>query len=145
VTVRERTNVRTLSASDVGGAVDLVVADLSFISLRIVRDALIGACADPARLLLLVKPQFELPREWVPPGRGGVVSDPRGWREAMRLVADAYRAAGSALAGAQPSVLRGPRGNAEFFLHLERPGHDVGDATIDHAVRLAEERAGSTR
>lgn len=135
VRVLERTNVRTLDPASVGAPVDLVVADLSFISLRAVRDALLAACALRARLVLLVKPQFELPRERV--SRGGVVRDPGAWADAMRSVAAAYRQAGCGLAGACPSTLVGPKGNREFFLHLLRGGSDVGDAPLGDAVGRA--------
>lgn len=135
VLVLERTNVRLLRPEQIDVPVDLVVADLSFISLTAVRDALVAACADEADLVLLVKPQFELPRGRVP--RGGVVRDPEGWRDAMRAVSVAYRAAGCALLGATPSPLTGPKGNREFFLHLARRvgnGNGNGNGCIDAAV-----------
>ena len=136
VLVRERTNVRTIDLEAMGESpVDIVVADLSFISLATVRDALLAASADDADLVLLVKPQFEAPRGSVE--RGGVVRDPDVWRVTMRSVADSYREAGCALAGATPSPLVGPAGNREFFLHLRRAGTDVGDAPIDRAVEDA--------
>jgi 23S rRNA (cytidine1920-2'-O)/16S rRNA (cytidine1409-2'-O)-methyltransferase len=140
VRVLERTNVRTLDLRSVGEEpTDLVVADLSFISLRAVRDALLRAATPAADLVLLVKPQFEAPRERVE--RGGVVRDPQVWRDAMRSVAGAYRAAGCGLAGATPSSLVGPAGNREFFLHLRRghpaPADPAGDVLIDRAVEEA--------
>ncbi|MCW2582825.1 MAG: Cytochrome peroxidase, partial [Klenkia sp.] len=74
VVVHERTNVRTLTPEAIDGPVDVVVADLSFISLRLVLPAL-TACTDPAgELLPMVKPQFEVGRERL--GTGGVVRDP---------------------------------------------------------------------
>ncbi len=74
VRVHERTNVRSLSAEQIGGPVQLTVADLSFISLRLVLPAL-AACTEPdGDLALMVKPQFEVGRERV--GSGGVVRDP---------------------------------------------------------------------
>jgi 23S rRNA (cytidine1920-2'-O)/16S rRNA (cytidine1409-2'-O)-methyltransferase len=132
----ERTNVRTLDLASVGEEpVDLVVADLSFISLALVRDALLAAARPEAAIVLLVKPQFEAPRTRVE--RGGVVRDPDVWREAMRSVADAYRASGCVLAGACASPLVGPAGNREFFLHLLRGGTDAGDALFDTAIEEA--------
>jgi 23S rRNA (cytidine1920-2'-O)/16S rRNA (cytidine1409-2'-O)-methyltransferase len=136
VRVLERTNVRTLDLSSIGeSAVDLVVADLAFISLRTVRDALLAAAAPDAELVLLVKPQFEAPRERVE--KGGVVRDPDAWREAMTSVADAYREAGCGLVAAAPSPLVGPAGNREFFLHLRRGAPDAQGDPIDLAVRKA--------
>jgi 23S rRNA (cytidine1920-2'-O)/16S rRNA (cytidine1409-2'-O)-methyltransferase len=132
VRVIERTNVRTL-APDSAGPLDLLVADLSFISLASVAGPFAGL--RPTAMVLLVKPQFELPRARVP--RGGVVRDADAWIEAMDLVARAYRDAGYALSGAVPSPLVGPKGNREFFLHLEREGADVGDGVI----RAAADRA----
>jgi 23S rRNA (cytidine1920-2'-O)/16S rRNA (cytidine1409-2'-O)-methyltransferase len=132
VTVIERTNVRTLDPARIG-AVDLVVADLSFISLAALTPALSAWMA--SHLVLMVKPQFELPRERVP--RGGVVTETVAWVDAMHAVARAYRAAGYALGGAVPSPLVGPKGNREFFLHLQRGGEDVGDGVIGIAVERA--------
>jgi 23S rRNA (cytidine1920-2'-O)/16S rRNA (cytidine1409-2'-O)-methyltransferase len=136
VRVLERTNVRTLDLASIGEEpVELVVADLSFISLRKVRDALLGAASPNADLVLLVKPQFEAPREHVE--RGGVVRDPQVWRETMRAVTEAYREAGCGSLGATPSSLVGPAGNREFFLHVRRGAPDGGDAFIDRAVEEA--------
>ena len=132
VRVLERTNVRMMTVEQ-AGPLDLLVADLSFISLA----ALAGTFAvlAPAEMVLLVKPQFELPRARVP--RGGVVREPIAWTEAMEAVARAYRAAGYALSGAAPSPLVGPKGNREFFLHLAQQGEDVGDQVIRAAAEAA--------
>jgi 23S rRNA (cytidine1920-2'-O)/16S rRNA (cytidine1409-2'-O)-methyltransferase len=132
VRLLERTNVKTLEAEAVRRP-DLLVADLSFISLS----ALVGTFATlgAADMVLLVKPQFELPRARVP--SGGVVREPDAWIEAMETVARAYREAGYALCGAVPSPLTGPKGNREFFLHLERGGLDVGDGVIRRAAGAA--------
>jgi len=136
VRVVERTNVRTLDLPSLGeDPVDLVVADLAFISLKTVRDALLGAAAAGADLLLLVKPQFEASRANIE--RGGVVRDPHVWTETLRSVASAYREAGCGLIGATASPLVGPAGNREFFLHLRRGGTDAGDEPIHEAVRQA--------
>jgi 23S rRNA (cytidine1920-2'-O)/16S rRNA (cytidine1409-2'-O)-methyltransferase len=136
VRLLERTNVRSLDLPALDeGPVDIVVADLAFISLRAVRDALLAASTPEADLVLLVKPQFEAPREQVE--RGGVVHDPAVWQETMRSVAASYREAGCELAGATASPLVGPAGNREFFLHLRRDGADAGDAVIARAVEAA--------
>ena len=132
VTVLERTNVRMLTVEQ-AGPIDLLVADLSFISLASLAAPFAGLAA--ATMVLLVKPQFELPRARVP--RGGVVRDPIAWTEAMEAVGRAYRAAGYALSGAVPSPLVGPKGNREFFLHLVREGEDVGDRAMQAAAEAA--------
>ena len=118
VQVMERTNVRDVRLDDVGGeAVELVVADLSFISLTTVAPVLGGDLAAPrADLVVLVKPQFEAGRVAVSRGRG-VVRDPALRRQALGRVASAFEAAGAVIMGAMASPLLGPAGNAEFFLH----------------------------
>ncbi len=132
VLVLERTNVRMLTAEQ-AGPLDLLVADLSFISLELLAGVFAGLA--PAEMVLLVKPQFELPRAHVP--KGGVVRDQAAWTEAMQAVARAYRAAGYALSGAVPSPLVGPKGNREFFLHFVREGADVGDDVMQAAAEGA--------
>ena len=120
VTVLERTNVRTLDASAIGGRPDAVVADLSFISLATALPPLLALADGPsAWAVVLVKPQFEVGREAL--ARDGVVRDPEGWRHALDRCAAAAAAAGWHLAAVEPSPLRGPAGNVEF-LALLRPG-----------------------
>jgi 23S rRNA (cytidine1920-2'-O)/16S rRNA (cytidine1409-2'-O)-methyltransferase len=121
VRVLDRTNVRNLTADDIGGAADLTVADLSFISLRTVLPAL-AACTQ-GEMLLLVKPQFEVGRERV---GSGVVRDPALREEAVLPVARAAAELGIGTAGAVASRFPGPAGNVEYFLHLRRgaPGPD---------------------
>lgn len=135
VVVRDRTNVRHLTRGDLPDPPpDLVVADLSFISLRLVLPALAAVAAPGADLLVMVKPQFE-----AGPGRvdrGGVVRDPAVWRAAVGAVADAAARLGLGLVGATPSGLPGPSGNREFFLRLAR-GAGGGPAPLDAAVAAA--------
>jgi 23S rRNA (cytidine1920-2'-O)/16S rRNA (cytidine1409-2'-O)-methyltransferase len=120
VDVRERCNVRHLRAEDVGGAVDLVVADLSFISLVSVLPALLGLCRPAAPLVLLVKPQFEAGRAEVSRGRG-VVRDPAVHADVQCRIDDALRAAGATIMGWMESPLRGAEGNVELFVHARAP------------------------
>ena len=115
VRVLERTNARTLEASALGGPVDLVTLDLSFISVRLVLPR-VREVAPEAELLVLVKPQFEVGRERV--GKGGVVRDEGLRAEAVRGVREAAEALGYEVAGQAESRLPGPRGNREIFLHL---------------------------
>lgn len=134
VLVREGLNVRTLAPEDIEGPVDLVVSDLSFISLRLVVDALAGACADGADLLLMVKPQFEVGKAALP--KSGVVMDPADRRRAVAGVLAAAAAAGLSPRGLARSGLPGQDGNVEFFLHLRRthaPAPSVLEDVPGHA------------
>jgi 23S rRNA (cytidine1920-2'-O)/16S rRNA (cytidine1409-2'-O)-methyltransferase len=134
VRVVERTNVRTLTSEAIGGPVDLVVADLSFISLRLVLPALIGCTNDDADQLLMVKPQFEVGRERL--GAGGVVRDPEHRVQAVLDVARAAADLGWGTAGIVASPLPGPAGNVEFFVWLRR---DAGPPREDDVRRAVQE------
>jgi 23S rRNA (cytidine1920-2'-O)/16S rRNA (cytidine1409-2'-O)-methyltransferase len=116
VLLLERTNVRTLTPDAIGGPAELTVADLSFISLRLVLPALAGCTT--ADLVPMVKPQFEVGREHV--GSGGVVRDPALRAAAVSGVARAAGELGFGVAGVARSPLPGPAGNVEFFLWLRR-------------------------
>jgi 23S rRNA (cytidine1920-2'-O)/16S rRNA (cytidine1409-2'-O)-methyltransferase len=120
VEVHEGVNVRHLRSDDIGGPVDLVVADLSFISLVTVADALLGCAAPGAPLVLLVKPQFEAGRAEVSKGRG-VVRDPAVHAAVCDRVRDAYEARGATIMGVMASPLRGADGNVEFLLAAHAP------------------------
>lgn len=122
VVVRERTNVRHLAGSDeVGGPVDLVTADLSFISLRTVLPALLAVARPGADLVLLVKPQFEAGRQEVSRGKG-VIVDPAVWRRVLAEVNGALLSHGAVIMGAMASPLTGADGNVEFLLWARAPG-----------------------
>jgi 23S rRNA (cytidine1920-2'-O)/16S rRNA (cytidine1409-2'-O)-methyltransferase len=133
VVVHDRTNIRELTTELVGGPVDVVVGDLSFISLELVLDALLGVCAADADLALMVKPQFEVGKDRV--GKGGVVRDPALRAEAVSAVADAAAARGWGARAVTTSPLPGPSGNVEFFLWLHRGAPVVGAAEIEQEVR----------
>ncbi|MFI7545760.1 TlyA family RNA methyltransferase [Actinoplanes sp. NPDC049599] len=134
VTVMERTNVRALTPDALGGPVDLTVADLSFISLRLVLPAL-AACTGPdGDLALMVKPQFEVGKERV--GSGGVVRDPLLRAEAVLAVAATGAELGLGVAGVAASPLPGPSGNVEFFLWFRRDAPPADEARV-HAVVAA--------
>ena len=138
---RERTNIRTAALDDLGGrSFDVVVADLSFISLRTVAAALVGWTRPGGHLVVLVKPQFEAGRREVSRGRG-VIRDPDLWRTALRDVIAALEAAGATMMGVMVSPLRGADGNVEFLVHLRAgppPGPRIdADAAIDAAVAAA--------
>jgi 23S rRNA (cytidine1920-2'-O)/16S rRNA (cytidine1409-2'-O)-methyltransferase len=132
VHVLERTNVRGLTPEEIGGPVDLVVADLSFISLRLVLPAL-TSCAHPeADLLPMVKPQFEVGRERL--GSGGVVREPAHRADAVLEVGRAAAELGWGTAGVVASPLPGPAGNVEFFLWLRRDAAPIRDDDVRRAV-----------
>ena len=132
VHVHERTNVRTLIPEAIGGQVDLVVADLSFISLRLVLPALIACAREDADLLPMVKPQFEVGRERL--GAGGVVRDPEHRVQAVLEVGAAAAELGWGTAGVVASPLPGPAGNVEFFLWLRRGAGPPQDDQVRRAV-----------
>jgi hypothetical protein len=111
VSVLERTNVRELTRAHLPYAPDLVVADLSFISLRLAVEALAGVSAEGGDHVLLVKPQFEAGSADV--GRGGVVREAEVWRRAISGVVAACEAAGLAPQGVMASPLPSPAGNVE--------------------------------
>lgn len=115
----EGVNVRELKDSFVPGGVDLVVGDLSFISLRLVVGPLASVTRPGGTLILMVKPQFEIGRERL--ARTGVVTHPDSRRVAVQGVVDAALRSGLTLEEIARSTLPGQDGNAEFFLRLSVP------------------------
>ncbi len=118
VDVHEGCNVRDLTVDHVGGPADLVVSDLSFISLRLVVGPLARVCRPGTDLVLMVKPQFEVGRRALP--RSGVVVDPDARRAAVTGVLEAAAVEGLEPRGIARSPLPGQDGNVEFFLWLRR-------------------------
>jgi 23S rRNA (cytidine1920-2'-O)/16S rRNA (cytidine1409-2'-O)-methyltransferase len=133
VEVHDRTNIRDLGPEAIGGPVDLVVGDLSFISLVLVLDALLGVTRPDGDLALMVKPQFEVGKDRV--GKGGVVRDPELRAEAVLGVAHAAAARGWGAKAVTVSPLPGPSGNVEFFLWLRHGAPEVDDESIAEVVR----------
>jgi 23S rRNA (cytidine1920-2'-O)/16S rRNA (cytidine1409-2'-O)-methyltransferase len=133
VVVMERTNVRELDRSTLAFVPDLIVADLSFVSLVGVVPDLVSLAPEGADLVLLVKPQFEASAREVPPG--GVVRDPAIRRRAIQRVASACESAGAGTLGVMISPIEGRAGNVEYLLHARvgAPGSvDVGEAIANH-------------
>ena len=128
----ERTNVRGLEPDDLGGPVDLTVADLSFISLLTVAPALARCTAPDGDLVLLVKPQFEAGRARV--GKGGIVRDPAVHRAVLREVRDGLRDAGLLVVDVMASPLRGADGNVEFLVRCDTTGPALADDRLDAEV-----------
>ena len=137
VVVRDRTNARQLSPEVVPEPCSLAVMDVSFISVRLILEALRGVLAPGAEAVVLVKPQFEVGREQV--GRGGVVRDPALHLAALHDVARAAQQCGYGVRGACASPVTGAEGNREFFLHLV-PGADPlpGDELLDVLRKAVE-------
>lgn len=149
VTVLERRNVRDLGPGcctpearerAVGPPADLLTADLSFISLRVVRDALLALVVPDADLVLLIKPQFEADRAEAAQS-GGVITDPAVWQRTATEVLRAFAAAGAGIMDVMVSPRRGAHGNLELLAHLRVPGSDSppegGPMTADEFVARA--------
>lgn len=132
VIVHDRTNIRDLSLEVIGEPVDLIVGDLSFISLTLVLEALISVAAPGADMALMVKPQFEVGKDRV--GKGGVVRDAELRAETVVGVAHAARVRGWGVRAVTTSPLPGPSGNVEFFLWLRRGESLLSDEVITKAV-----------
>ena len=146
VVVYEQTNIRHVQPADVAGVGDVVVADLSFISLRTVAGALVGLVRSGGDLVVLVKPQFEAGKVEADRGRG-IIRDPAIWRRTLSEVSDALTSHGAAIMGAMVSPITGGDGNVEFLLHARQalnaaePSEDsatAGDVgLLDAAVEQA--------
>ena len=134
VTVLERTNARILA--ELPFTPQLVVCDVSFISVRLALPPVLRLCSPAWQAVVLVKPQFEAGRSDV--GKGGVVRDPEVRGRVVREVAEAALAWEASVRGVVDSGLAGPKGNREIFLHLvhsEQPTlPDDLDERIDHAL-----------
>lgn len=133
VRVHDRVNIRDLTAGLVGGPVDVVVADLSFISLALVLDALITTTTHDGDLCVMVKPQFEVGRSRV--GKGGVVREAELRTDAVVAVASSAAGQGWGARGVTTSPLPGPSGNVEYFLWLRRGVPEVSERQIADEVR----------
>ena len=136
VTVLDRVNVRSLrpeqAAGPDGRLPDLVVADLSFISLALVLPALAGCADADADFVLLVKPQFEVGKGRV--GAGGVVRDAGLRAEAVTSVGQAAAGLGLGVRGVAASPLPGPAGNVEYFVWLRRGAPPLDDEDLRRAI-----------
>jgi 23S rRNA (cytidine1920-2'-O)/16S rRNA (cytidine1409-2'-O)-methyltransferase len=130
VTVLERTNVREVT--ELPFAPELVVCDVSFISLRKALPPALRLAAPGWEAVVLVKPQFEAGRGEV--GRGGVVRDPALHRRVLHEVAEAAIGWRGEIVGVTDSGLPGPKGNREFFLHLRDSAHATRPAELDRWI-----------
>lgn len=129
VTVLDRTNVRNLTPEIIGGEADLMVGDLSFISLKLVLPAIAECMAPGANLLPMVKPQFEVGKDRL--GSGGVVRSPEMRAEVTADVARFAASLGLSLKAVTASPLPGPSGNVEYFLWLVKDGANSAPSADD--------------
>jgi 23S rRNA (cytidine1920-2'-O)/16S rRNA (cytidine1409-2'-O)-methyltransferase len=137
VTVIERRNARTLDPGELPYAPDLIVADVSFISLTKVLPAVVAVAAPGFDLLAMVKPQFEVGRERV--GKGGVVRSPDDRRAALIAVGQhALSELGASVLGYASSGLPGPAGNRETFIWIAEAGRPGALEDLEAAARRAE-------
>ena len=137
----DRTNFRLADVAALGAPFDFITVDVSFISLAKLADKLRAAGRDDAKLVALVKPQFEAGRDAV--GRGGVVRDPQAHEQAIRTVIDAFADAGLAPERLTFSPITGPAGNVEFLLGARATLADGGaiarDLDVAGVVKAAHE------
>ena len=132
VHVFDRTNIRHLVAATIGGPVDLVVSDLSFISLRLVLVPLTSLCLPGGDLVLMVKPQFEVGKDRL--GKKGVVREPEQHVESVLKVCRSAQELGWGTAGLAASPLPGPAGNVEYFCWLTTGAGEVDVAQVRDVV-----------
>lgn len=117
VVVIERTNIRHMQTDIIKERIDLATIDVSFISLKKVVPRVLSCLNDPATIVALIKPQFEVRQGCV--GKGGVVRDPAQHQEVILDLTDFFQAQGLTNSAVVPSSLLGPKGNKEFFIHLK--------------------------
>lgn len=127
VIVVERMNIRHADPQALGAPFDLIVADLSFISLALVAPQLVSLGSSLSDWILLVKPQFEVGKELV--GKGGIVRDPETHVLAIEHASDALASSGIGVVGLVVSSIRGTEGNREFLIHGR-----IAERTIDRGT-----------
>jgi 23S rRNA (cytidine1920-2'-O)/16S rRNA (cytidine1409-2'-O)-methyltransferase len=118
VTLMEKTNIRYLTADDLGRLAQGAVIDVSFISLKLVIPAVSRLLQDHAFIIALIKPQFEVGKGKI--GKGGVVREPALHESVIADVKTFCKQSGWSVQGVVPSPILGPKGNREFFIHLTR-------------------------
>lgn len=119
VVLHERTNIRFLTADRIPEEIDFAVMDVSFISLRKVIPCVLPFLGPRGEVLCLIKPQFEVGKGMV--GKGGVVRDPEQVHRVLEEIRAFVEGQSLTFCGVEESVLKGPKGNREFFLYARRP------------------------
>ncbi len=141
VTSFERTNIRNFSDPQ-GIGFDLIVVDVSFTSVRTLAGCLIDLAKTSGKLLVLVKPQFEVGHRDASRGKG-VIKDSKLWHDSLLDVADTFRQLGANVNGLVVSEIRGTQGNVEFFYYLSKnsvnPGIDLERVIEDEIARVLGE------
>ncbi len=139
VTVREQTDIRTVQPNDIDQLFELIVADVSFISLRLILPTMVALAAPHADFVVLIKPQFEAGRQEASRGRG-VIADPEVWTRVLNEVVDTAEDHGLALRDLMPSPITGAGGNLEFVAWLAGSSPTIPDR--DTCIAAAVARAG---
>ena len=137
VVVLEKTNVRFLNEEIIPELCDFASADLSFISLNKVLPAIWSRMKPEGRMVCLVKPQFEAGREKV--GKKGVVRDPEVHREVLRAITAWAGANELTVRGLTYSPVRGPEGNIEYLLYMDKSGQGLADSLEDLIGKVVQE------
>lgn len=114
----ERKNIRFIEPDEIGEEIDIVVIDVSFISLKLVLPTILPLMAPDAEVLALVKPQFEVGKGEV--GKGGVVRDPALRNRVVEEIGSFSVSIGLEILGSCPSRIKGPKGNQEFFIYMRK-------------------------
>lgn len=135
----ERTNIRYVTEEQIPDPIDFISVDVSFISLTLVLPVAWKLLKDQACMVCLVKPQFEAGKDKV--GKKGVVREPQIHKEVIRKVADCAVGLGFAVKGLDYSPIKGPEGNIEYLLFLQKTDSEGGlsDEIIDQTVAAAHE------
>lgn len=143
VVCMEKTNVRYLKPEDIGEEVDFVSIDVSFISLSKIFPAVREVMKEGAGMVALIKPQFEAGREKV--GKKGVVREKATHLEVIREVTASAKTLGFRILGLDYSPIRGPEGNIEYLLYLEKPAQDGphGDEKVKEPEEVVEAAHGA--
>ena len=134
----ERTNVRFLKVEDLGELVDVATIDVAFISLSLVLPAVYKIVKDNGFIIALIKPQFEAGKENV--GKNGVVKDAAVHRQVIQKVIQEARETGFSVQGLDFSPIKGPEGNIEYLLYLDKNGQDnFADGEIEKIVEKSHQ------
>jgi len=133
VRVMDRTNIRELTPERIEGKVDVIVADLSFISLNTVLPVLVTVIKDEGEMFLMVKPQFEVGREQL--GSGGVVREPELRAAAVKRVTQEAWKFGFGVKGIVASSHPGPAGNVEYFIWLRKGSEQLRESDLARAIK----------
>lgn len=140
VVCMEKTNIRYVTPEDISDVLDFASADVSFISLTKVLGPAKELLKDTGEMVCLIKPQFEAGREKV--GKKGVVRDREVHKEVIRKVMDYAVSLGFAIRNLEFSPIKGPEGNIEYLLHIQKGGEGIGNGAtdIDAAVEAAHSK-----